>query len=182
MNTQVLLDQAKSAREAGFEKVASELEVKADRARKLAIAFEHYKHVTQDDINTFNAKLKANTSKTMTIDEAVAKGARKISPYDDYLSIRGRAGTCVVHDKLLLEPLEGYAGLPPADVLAKVKEARGRKCFDTWEVASVQPVATEIKLEDPIVFGRIDGCDHRFVIAVWGSDVSVDDLVGPNGG
>lgn len=169
MNVTALLEQAKEAREAGFVAAATDLERKAERARKLVIAYEHYRYVKQETVDAFNAKLKAQTSRPAT-------AAERDQFYRSGYSVRS------IHDKLVLHTMELYPGLPPTDVLAKVKEAKGRDCFDKFEVAEIQPEATHVKLPDPIVFGLIDGCTDRFYIAEWGSDVSITDLLQANEG
>ena len=51
--------------------------------------------------------------------------------------------------------------------------------FDTFEVAKIE--STRV-YRDPIVFGRISGCDDRFYIAQYDDDVKIEDLLGPNEG
>lgn len=161
-----MLEQATQADEAGFLAVAKELRTKASRLTRMVQAYEFYRVVKQDAVDAFNAKLKAKTSRPLT-------------PEDPQYRYGYESTIC---DQLKLEPLAGYPGVPPADVFAAVKEAKERKIFDSFEVASVQPVATHVKLPDPIVFGRIEGCTDRFYIAEWGTDVNIVDLIGKNGG
>jgi hypothetical protein len=70
--------------------------------------------------------------------------------------------------------LADYPNVPPADVLAKLKEATESKLFDRFEVASIDWV---VPVPDPILFGRIDGCPDSFFIAQWGEDVKVEELL-----
>lgn len=77
---------------------------------------------------------------------------------------------------LEFQPIEHYRNVPPAEVLNALETAHGHKCFDNFEVASIRQV------EDPILFGTIDGCDDKFYIAQWDNDVKIEDILGPNEG
>lgn len=150
--------------EAGFTRTAAKVALKG----KLAQAYEHYRYVTKAQIEAYQEKLKRAT-------ERPAVGAERTS---------GDGWRMVTHvcDQLRFRSLDKYDGLPPADVLEQVKAARERKIFNDFQVADVAPVATKYKMPDPIVFGIIDGCSDRFVIAEWGDDVRVADLIKPNEG
>lgn len=172
----VLEEQAKLAKESGFTAVATELERKVMLGRKLAIAMEHFRYVKPENVAAFQAKLKAKTERPATAEEqngSMWKAGYRVS---------------TIMDQLVFHEMGAYAGLPPADVMEKVSAARalktkdGVKVFDSYEVAEVQPVATHVKLPDPIVFGRIAGCDLRFFIADWGTDVKISDLIAKNEG
>lgn len=181
MNLSVLEDQMSLAREAGMDKVAFDLEQKIQRARKLAIAYEHYRYVPQQAITEFQAKLKAATTRRPTYDE-IAKAARE-SMFGSFGSIEMQMKYATdVYDQLMLEPLASYSGLPPTDVLLAIKAAKEKGCFDAFEVASVAPIATQVIFPDPIVFGRVDGCSDRFYIAEWGSDISIKNLLSSHDG
>ena len=180
MNTKALLEQAKAAMEAGFTAAGAELEKKAERARKLALAYEHYRYVSQKKIDDFKSRLLQATRRRPTEAEAMHEATTLMLMYQTIGQILSSASD--VYDALVLDPLEKYVGLPPADVLATVKVARGRGIFDRMEVAHVEPVATQIHYPDPIVFGLVDGCTDRFYIAEWGNDVSINDLLADNEG
>jgi hypothetical protein len=151
---------------AGFSAAAARLRAVADRKRRLTLAYEHYRYVTSEKIEAFQAKLKAAT-----------------------LNATGREGSDLYHnyDTLVFVPIELWTGqkhskgqgLPPADVITKVAEAKRHGVFDTLEVAYIDTVR---EYKDPIVFGRIDGCDDAFYIAEWGDDVSISDLIDDNDG
>jgi hypothetical protein len=72
--------------------------------------------------------------------------------------------------------IESYKGAPPESVLASLETAQGHNCFDKFEVAYIRDVA------DPIIFGRIDGCEDRFYIDQWDEDVKIEDILRPNEG
>jgi len=153
-----LAEHAAMAAEAGFTAAAAQAEAVADRAGRLARAYEHYRFVKAEKIAEFNLRL-----------------------YNETLRRTGQAGRNMNdhYDKLSFTPVEKYATLPPADVLAKVKEAAGARIFDTMEVAKIESV---VEYKDPIVFGRIEGCTDRFFVAQWGSDVQITDLLGEHDG
>lgn len=170
IDTTKMLTQADEAEAAGFLEVSKQLRTKASRVARLALAYELYRVVKQEKVESFNAKLKEKTSRPLDYS----------NPEDTKYARSGYSST--VMDQLVMVRLETYPGLPPADVIAKVKEAKGHKVngeslFDWMEVASVEPVATHVKLPDPIVFGRINGCTDRFFIADWGTDVRIGDLL-----
>jgi hypothetical protein len=173
VNLTNLLDQAKSAEDAGFVKAAADLRMKAERGRKLAIAYEHFKIVPQEKITSFNEKLKEKTRRPLDSEQAKRLELQKVPHHPTRWE-----GATVIHDELTLVKMADYPGLPPSEVLGKVKEAKSLNCFDRFEVAEVSPVSTVVKLPDPIVFGLVDGCTDRFFIAEWGQDVKVSDLIG----
>lgn len=137
------------AKEAGFVHSAVEAERLSVLAKKLAIAYEHYRYVTPEKITAFQTRLHETTMK-------------------------GHDAYSRTYDTLKFTPIGVYAGVPPADVLQAVIEARKKEIFDSYEVAQIETVR---EIVDPIVFGLIAGCDDRFFIAQWGNDVSIDDLL-----
>lgn len=146
------------AEKAGFTKgVAAAKQVQEVHGR-LARAFEHYRYVTQEKIDTFMRQLRLSTEKE-----------------------EGRPGIdlFVSFDTLALVSAEEYHGVPPKDVSLEVTRARETGIFDTMEVAYIE---TERENHDPIIFGRVNGCSHRFYIAQWGDDVSINDILGEHGG
>lgn len=66
--------------------------------------------------------------------------------------------------------IENYDMVPPDEALDKLEVAQEKKVFDYFEVAYIRNV------EDPIIFGRINGCTDRFFIAQWDDDVSIDQI------
>jgi hypothetical protein len=96
---------------AGFTAAAKQVDALKERQRRLAIAYEHYRFVTREQVAEFNEKLRASTSKG--------------------------SGTSETYDYLKFTDIQVYAGFPPKDVLEKVAEARKLEVFDALEVASL---------------------------------------------
>lgn len=140
--------------ELGFSKVGNKLKDKEDLKRKLAIAFEHHRVVTPGVVERFQKQLRKKT-------EAVDKYGR------------------TSYDTLAFCKIAEYGEVPPVEVLGKVKEAMALKCFDYFEVAKVETVQVR---PDPIIFGRIKGCDDRFFVAQWDNDVKIEDILMANEG
>lgn len=78
------------------------------------------------------------------------------------------------YKNLVFTPLNKYPNVPPAEVLAKLKEAQESKLFDAFEIAHIEWVTP---VPDPILFGKINGCPDLFYIAQWGDDVKVEELL-----
>lgn len=135
----------------GFKTAANALKADREMHRKLKIAFEFYRVVKPADVEKFNKELFERTK----------------NPLD------------FTHQVLSFTPVEHYSGVPPQEVLDKVREAKERNCFDNFEVAHIETVQ---KIPDPIIFGRINGSDLRFAIAQWDDDVKVEDLIGKEEG
>lgn len=183
METAVALQQIEDLRAAGFTKAADDAEAKLSFMRKLARAYELYRYVKQEQIDAFIAKLKAKTERDPSDEEVMKQtGYKSLAAFKAAPYLYRTATIVRPHDTLALTAMESYKGMPPSDVLAKVKEAKAENIFDTFEVAHVEPVSTKIYLPDPIVFGRVNGCSDRFFIAEWGNDVKLADLIGPNEG
>ena len=138
----------------GFKKAAEKAEQNKVKARKMALAYEHYRFVRQEKVDAFNARLREETR-------------RKAAPGSFDYQI----------EQLMFVDSEQSERIPPPEVLDALEEALGRKCFDRFEIASIETVK-----EDPILFGRIDGCPDRFFIAQWDDDVKITDLIKENEG
>lgn len=145
---------AAELRELGMEGAANELEAKQELARKLMIAYENYRFVKQEKIDGYNRSLYERTLKT------------------------GAYGS-QVYDKLQFTDLPKYSTVPPRDVLDSLKKAKEHGCFDSFEVAKIESV--EVR-PDPILFGRVRGCQDRFYVAQWDNDIRIEDLIGPDEG
>lgn len=133
-------------------------------AARLAIAYEHYRYVTQAQIEAFNERLKRQTLKRFGNQAGRSHGGNQL--YSKY-------------DVLDLSPWEKYEGQPPADVIQAVEAAKALGVFDVLEVAKIK---SEVEYHDPIVFGRVLGCGDRFFIAQWDHDVQIEDILQPNEG
>lgn len=134
-------------RELGFTAAADQLSAERELARKLRIAFEFYSVVSPTHVAQFNDKIK----KATYVDNG---------PYS----------------RLVFNPIESYRTIPPKEVLEKVREAKDRGCFDSFEVATIQSVKV---VPDPIIFGRIKGCANHYYIAQWDNDVRIEDILKP---
>lgn len=144
-------DQAAELEAAGMKGAALALREKAERKRKLMLAYEHYRFVRPEKIEAYRKRLNKSTMKRLPL------GGH------EYMD-------------LAFTPLERYEKVPPGEVLTKLKEARAMGCFDRFEVAHV--VARK-EVPDPIVFGRVDGCEDRFFVAQWDSDIRIEDILLP---
>lgn len=142
-------------KELGFETASQILAEKKIRAKKLMVAYEHYRFVTSDLIDKFNSDLKRKTYKEANIDK---NGTYSYPTYD----------------MLKFQAIRTYTEIPPANVLEDLKLAKSRNCFDEFEIAKVQSV--EVR-PDPIIFGRIHGCADRFFISQWDNDVKIEDIL-----
>ena len=150
MNEQTTIDKLEQL---GFKKAHSIVKKMAEKKRKMAIAYEHFRFVRQEKIDNFNQKLKEKTFQ--------------------------REGYREMYQQLTFTPVGEYAEVPPADVLGKLEEALGLNCFDAFEIAHIVSV---VKIPDPLLFGRINGCPDRFFIAQWDNDVKIEDLLATNEG
>lgn len=120
MDTQTKEPQAVTRLEAlGFKKAAGILKEKSIKARKLALAYEHYRFVRQEKVDVFNNALKAKT-------------------------LNGKEPYNASWQTLAFAPIGEYEGAPPAEVLEALEVAQGRKCFDSYEVAHIRDVKDPI--------------------------------------
>jgi len=145
-------------RDLGFDAAANETRAKRELARKLRIAFEHFRVVEPQHIDRFNEELKRRSK--------LNKG-------------KNQWGEIYQYDTLLFTPVGQYPGVPPKAVLDEVKKAKELNCFDEFEVATIQSVEV---IPDPIVFGRIKGCAKKYFIAQWDDDVKIEDILRPEEG
>lgn len=128
---------------------AAETIVKAKvLTEKLTIAYQHYRFVSPEKITAFNEKLMQETLK----------------------ETRSHA----YYKQLMFTAIEKYERVPSIEVLNELEVAQSRKCFDTFEIAEIQAVE---RVKDPILFGRVTGCEDRFFIAQWDDDVNIDDIL-----
>lgn len=121
------------------------------RAKKLSIAYQHYRFIEEGKINDFNAKLYKDTYKSP-------------SPL-----------ICGSYCQLTFTSLGEYPAVPPAEVLNALEAAHGHQCFDRFEVAQI--TEQSVPKPDPILFGIVDGCSDRFFIAQWDDDVRIEDIL-----
>jgi hypothetical protein len=141
----------------GMTAAATDVEVNATRFRKMAKAYELYRFVAPEKIAAFNEKLKAKSFK--------AGGG-----------LYGQGS----YEQLIFTPIATYPAVPPTDVLDALEGAMAHDCFDAFEIAQITELS--VPKPDPILFGRIAGCDDRFFIAQWDDDVKIEDLLTENEG
>src|SRR5206468_6008803 len=67
-----------------------------------------------------------------------------------------------------------YAGCPPTEVLDALADAR--KIFDFFEVLRVSWVRVKPE-KDPLLIGRLKGVSDAFLIAQWGDDLNINDIL-----
>jgi hypothetical protein len=138
--------------ELGFKTAAAGVKTKREIARKMRIAFEHFRVVTPEHISRFNDELRKRTEVKGSVEN----------------------GWIGHYQTLAFTPVEKYSEVPPAEALAKLKEARELKCFDTYVVATIDSVTV---VPDPVLFGQITGCQNYYYIAQWDDDVKIEDIL-----
>lgn len=77
---------------------------------------------------------------------------------------------------LRFTPAAEYEKTPPDSVLVSMESAVEKNCFDSFEVAHIE------RIKDPILFGKIKGCADAFYIDQWDTDVTIEEILGPNEG
>ena len=80
------------------------------------------------------------------------------------------------HDVLTFESITKTSKVPPTDVLEELEKAKELNCFDEFEIGYIA------KVEDPILFGVVNGCTTKFYIAQWDTDVRIEDILASNEG
>lgn len=137
----------------GFTRAATEVERQRALQKKLELAYEHYRFVTPENIQKFQDKLKEESTE----------------------DIGGNQWVMITqHKRLKFTAVKEYPAVPPTEVLDALETAQNLRCFDTFEIASIEWVK---HVPDPILFGRIKGCADRFYIAQWDDDVKIEDIL-----
>lgn len=136
-------------RELGLNSAADKIKHARELATKLRIAFEHFRMVTPDQVKRFQEELWSK---------------RYTDPHTYGL----------FYKTMKFTRLAFYDEVPPAEVLQKIKEAKELKCFDDFEVLTLE---SQEVLPDPVVFGIIEGCDNRYFVAQWDDDVKIEDIL-----
>lgn len=136
-------------RELGLTAAADKIKRAKELARKLRIGFEHFRVVTPQQVTRFQEELWNN---------------RCTDPSTYALS----------YQVLKFTALESYSEVPPGEVLQKVREAKELKCFDRFEVLTLE---SQEVVPDPVIFGIIDGCDNRYFVAQWDDDVNIEQIL-----
>jgi hypothetical protein len=136
-------------RELGLTEAANKMKHQRELARKLRIAFEHFRVVTPDQISRFQQELLEK---------------RRAGLYSGGYT----------YQALKFTALESYPNVPPSEVLEKIRGAKELKCFDRFEVLTLETVEV---IPDPVVFGIIDGCDNKYFVAQWDDDVKIEQIL-----
>lgn len=139
--------------ELGFTAAAAKVNTDRALARKLRIAFEHFRVVEPDKIQRFQQELRDRTIK----DEG-----------------KNQWGTIQRYDSLKFTPIEKYPNVPPIEALQELRKAKAFECFDRFEVATIESVKI---VPDPIIFGVIDGSLNKYYICQWDDDVKIEDIL-----
>ena len=137
-------------RELGLTEAANKMKHQRELAQKLRIAFEHFRVVTPEQVSRFQREL-------------MDTGRRSMSAYGSYS-----------YQSLKFTALEAYPNVPPGEVLQKIREAKELKCFDRFQVLTLETVEV---IPDPVVFGIIDGCDNKYFVAQWDDDVKIEQIL-----
>ena len=115
---------------------------------RMRVAYEEYMFVTPATVAKFNEKLKKET-----------------------LEEDKRA----YHFKqLVFEEIALTSKIPPPSILDKLEKVQKTGIFDKFVVGSIKWIE---QIKDPILFGRIEGCEDYFYIGQWDEDVKIEDLV-----
>ena len=138
-------------RQLGLVAAATTLTQQVALAKKLEVAYEHYRFVTKEKIDQFNQKLYKTTMKP-----------------------GGQFGQGS-YQQLTFTSLALYRAAPPSEVLDALEAAQALQVFDVFEVATI--TEQHIPKPDPILFGRIDGCTDQFYISQWDADVRIEDIL-----
>lgn len=130
--------------------------------QKLMIAYEFYRVITPEKIAEFNRILRKKTEKPMK-----SNGLGSV------------LGGGTTYDRLVFVALKDYSKVPPDHVLESLETAKGRGCFDSFEVGVLETV--EVR-PDPLLIGRVRGSEDRFFLDQWDNDVRIEDILKENEG
>lgn len=136
----------------GLTTAATEIERVTTLKRKLDVAYAQYRFVSPDKIEAFNRQLKEKTFKPNS-------------------GLYGQGS----YQALTFTSLDKYPAVPPTEVLDALESAMALSVFDAFEVAQI--TEQSVPKPDPILFGRITGCEDRFYIAQWDEDVKIEDIL-----
>ena len=118
------------------------------KIERMRVAYERYMFITPQTVQKFNEKLRKET-----LEED--KNARK-------------------YKQLVFSDITTTSKIPPESVLDKLEIAQREQIFDKFEVGYIDWVK---EVKDPILFGRIEGCEDYFFIGQWDDDVKIEDLI-----
>lgn len=188
---------AERLKKLGLTKAGDTLHKKQDLKRRAAVAYEFFRVATPEVIDQFARRLKQRTLRILhACPKCHGKGREHLfhSDSEAYLekmkkdAQRTRFGKSAdncdycqrtgalqqVFDEIRFTMLEEYGKIPPEPCLAQLERAHQRNCFDWYEVADI---STVVQRPDPIIFGRINGCDDRFFVTQWDTDIDINDIL-----
>ncbi len=152
------ITKADEYRALGLESMAYVVEHKSNRIlRELGISAAGYKRINRAELDKFQKELSS-------ISDSTSKRKLLETPLAYYVGQNN-----VKVEGQTIESLD--LGVPPQDVLDKLKIARDAKLFDDYAVLHIQYVP------DPILCGKIKESNDLYFIADWGDDVKLTDIV-----
>ncbi len=152
----LLSSEANKYRELGMIRIAENLENKAIKAwKELEISLAGYKRINAEELEIFRAELRK-------IGDMKSKRELIETSLHDYMGQNLDQGSEITDSEI---------GLPPAEILEKLKVAKDSKLFDAFSILHIKYVP------DPILCGRIEESQDLYFIAEWGDDVKLTDIV-----
>lgn len=142
----------------GLTHAAHSIRTELSMREKLAVAYEHYRYLTPEKLRAFQERLKQETKTT--------EG-------------KNQWGDIVSYKRTKVTPLENFAKVPPDAVLDALETAKGRGCFDLFEVMELE---WHKEVPDPILFGMVLGSPDKFFIAQWDQDIKIEDILNDHEG
>ncbi len=155
---EVAISKADEYRQLGLESMARIVEIKSNRIlREMGISAAGYKRINRAELDAFQKEL-------AEISDSTSKRRLLETPLSRYVgqNTERTEGATVA---------EADLGVPPQEVLEKLKIARDAKLFDDYAVLHIQYVP------DPILCGLIKESNDLYFIAEWGDDVKLTDIV-----
>jgi len=155
---ELAISKADEYRALGLESMARIVEVKSNRIlREMGISAAGYKRINRSELDKFQKELEE-------ISDMTSKRRLLETPLNRYVG----QNTERVEGQAVMEV---ELGVPPQDVLDKLKIARDAKLFDDFAVLHIQ------RVPDPILCGKINESNDLYFIAEWGDDVKLSDIV-----
>lgn len=78
------------------------------------------------------------------------------------------------YKQLVFTKVQDYREVPPDHALDALEQAKELGCFDEFEIASVQWIEP---VPDPLLLGKINGCEDYFFLDQWDDDVKIEDIL-----
>ena len=149
----------------GMKRAAKEFRENLPLLRKMLVAKEHYRFVTEENYERAQEELRAKSIKKTRVD------------MDGYYE---EVTTWV---EMVLVQISEYDAIPPVHVLDSLEKAKELGCFDYFDIAKLERMESRRKIvkkvPEPILFGRINGSKMLFYIDQWGDDISIEEILRP---